>query len=746
MRASLRPLLIKSSLLSVLFSSAPASQVFAQSNDDEEKLFQDEFSEEKFFKLEEEAVTIASKHAQSTREAPATVTVITAEDINRYGFRDMGDLLRAVAGWYVSNGYDYLYAGNRGVMLRGDQNSRVLILIDGHTQNEAWSSSSSIDEGLGLDMSAISRVEVLQGPSSTLYGSNAFLGIINIVTKSGEEVGKAQASLELGSFGYTRLSLASGKKTGSVTYHARLTGALASGRSLYFPDRAQTSPTAGYTPADADALRNVGAFAEIQLKDVRIMGEFVDRNKNVPTAPYNTVLGSSDTRYDGKRFFLEARYSKSAKSGVDVMARTYYDGYRFQDSLRTYDEVQPSDPNEGIATYLFRDTAAVDQFGAEAQLGFSVVNTPTLTDQLYVGIEGGYVSTLSEAYVVNESTPEALPSDAVKVPVSTTIAGAYLQNELQYNQRINFVAGLRFDYNQNFFRPADALQTLSPRGALIVRTKNDSTFKLMYARGFRYPSIYEAFFDDGTDITSNLNLKPESIHNLEFAYEYRLKNTLRLGLATYYFVADNLLRQQTICLDNGGSSAIDENCQEVRQQFQNVAQVEGQGSELTVEARLPAGLQTRGTIALQRATDRQANRPLINSPGVIFNAMASYPLMKDKAFLSTQLHVVSGRTTAADPDAEVVNVPPYALLNLVFSSQALAPNLHLSAGVYNVLDWRSEDVAVAEEIVVDQSDTPVLTIPTDGRTFELKLSYRFCSSATDCHWQRLKLASLLGVH
>lgn len=717
LRSSL-PIALPLIALTGLFWTSPLA---AQTTPEEEALFRDEFNEEQFFLLEEEAVTIASKHAQSTREAPATITVITAEDIFRYGFRDMGDLLRAVSGWYLSNGYDYYYGGNRGVLLRGDQNTRILVLIDGHTQNEAWGSSSSLDEGLGLDLGAISRVEVLQGPSSTLYGSNAFLGIVNIVTKAGEDVGKGEARLELGSFGSTRLTMASGQKKGDLQYHARATAIATSGRTLYFPDRADSSETGGFAGPQADQLQSLGLFARVQYKDVQLMGQFVDRLKHVPTAPFNTVLGSPDTLYRQQRWFAEARINRPISKSLELMARAYYDGYRFVDRLDTYDLELPQNEDGSYPTYLFSDRAQADWFGAELQLGVTLKETPTLRDQLYFGLEGGYVSTVSQAFVADPASPDTVPADAVSVPVSAVVAGAYLQNELEINERFNFVAGLRFDYHQSFFRIEDLTKTISPRGAFIIRTKNDSTFKVMYARGFRNPAIYEAFFDDGTDIASNSNLKPESIHNLEFAYEYRLKKTLKLGLSTYYFRATDLLRQQTLCLD----AAPSEECQEIRQQFQNIAQVEGQGSELTVVANLPHGWETRGTLTLQRATDLDADRPLTNSPGFIANLMASYPLLKDKAYLSTQVHVVGGRTAGPTAEDTFIDVPAYGLVNVLFSSRTWIKGLEVSAGVYNLLDLQLPEVAVTEELVVDRSDEPILTIPTDGRTFQFRAGYRF---------------------
>ena len=132
---------------------------------------------------------------QKPTEAPSSVTVITSDEIKKYGHRTLADVLQSVQGFHVSYDRNYAFLGARGVSL-GDFNSRILLLVDGHRVNNNLTDGAYIDTAFILDIDLIDRVEIIRGPGSVLYGNNAFFGVINVITRQGEQLNGAEVSGE----------------------------------------------------------------------------------------------------------------------------------------------------------------------------------------------------------------------------------------------------------------------------------------------------------------------------------------------------------------------------------------------------------------------------------------------------------------------------------------------------------------------------------------------------------------------
>ncbi len=144
----------------------------------------------------------ASKFEQKVTEAPSFVSLITADEIAKYGYRTMAEILQSVTGFFVTYDRNYHYLGIRGFNRPGDFNSRLLLLVDGHRLNDNIYDQAGLGTESLIDVDLIERVEVIRGPSSSLYGTNAFLGVINVITKRGRDIRGLELSGELGSWEY----------------------------------------------------------------------------------------------------------------------------------------------------------------------------------------------------------------------------------------------------------------------------------------------------------------------------------------------------------------------------------------------------------------------------------------------------------------------------------------------------------------------------------------------------------------
>lgn len=142
--------------------------------------------------LQERVVATASRQSESAATAPAAVYSIGRSDIERYGIRTLDEALSFLGlGVFVSNpGWDYvsgLDVGVHGVLFR-DGNSHVLLLVDGHIMNHQGSGAALVGMEFGVPLNAIDHIEVMLGPGSVGYGSNAMLAVLNVVTRRGSDV------------------------------------------------------------------------------------------------------------------------------------------------------------------------------------------------------------------------------------------------------------------------------------------------------------------------------------------------------------------------------------------------------------------------------------------------------------------------------------------------------------------------------------------------------------------------------
>src|SRR6185369_10567471 len=132
-------------------------------------------------------ISTAAKYEQRVTDVPASVAVITAEEIARNGWHTLADALASVPGVTLTYDRGYTYLGVRGVGLPGDYNNRFLILLNGQPMVDGVSGAIDIGTALGVNLSSLARIEFVRGPGSVLYGSGAMFGVINLVLKSEQE-------------------------------------------------------------------------------------------------------------------------------------------------------------------------------------------------------------------------------------------------------------------------------------------------------------------------------------------------------------------------------------------------------------------------------------------------------------------------------------------------------------------------------------------------------------------------------
>lgn len=160
--------------------------------------------------LEIPSVYGAAKYDQKVNEAPAAVIIITAEQIRKYGYRDFAQILDSAPGLFTNNDRNYGYLGIRGFNRPGDYTSRILLLVDNHRLNDAVFDQDGAGTEMPIDVDLIDRIEIIKGQGSSLYGTNAFFGVVNVITIRGRDIKGAEVSGKASSFNTYRSRLSYG--------------------------------------------------------------------------------------------------------------------------------------------------------------------------------------------------------------------------------------------------------------------------------------------------------------------------------------------------------------------------------------------------------------------------------------------------------------------------------------------------------------------------------------------------------
>jgi len=618
-------------------------------------------------------ISTVSKYAQTTTEAPASVTIVSSDEIRDHGYRNLTEVLENVRGVYFSNDHNYAYVGTRGFSRPTDYNNRILVLVDGHTLNEHVWGSAPVGRDLTLNLSAVERVEVVRGPGSVLYGTSAMFGVVNIVTKTGTQLDGVIASGGVGSGGKREGAVAAGHAIGargSAAFSALVTHS--NGFDQYYPEFDAPATNNGLAQG-RDWTNGLSALGSLVFGDVIARAGFVSNAKGIPTGPYETIFGDSRTETLDETLWAEIAVKRDLSATHHVQLRAYADRYTYRGQYPSVDDPDYSDhgasTSEGVEGNFIWDPTSRTRF----TFG---------TEFVHVG-RASYKELFAGGVTLSDDAP-------------LTISSLFMQSDLEISSRISAVAGVRLD------KRSRVDLAVTPRVAIVARPDTRTTIKLLYGEAFRAPSAAEA--DLTTSLyTANPGLRPERVRTVELDFQRRITQPLLVGVSVYDYAVRNLIDQVA------NTDGIE---------FQNVASAHGQGLEMQIDL-VPGGpFSARGTYTAQRANDERTGERLTNSPEQIatISAIARSKSGIRSAFTirhETQRQTVVGTSTPAFARSDLtVGFTPsdHTLL-------AWATGLDVSVRARNVFGAHYSTPGGVEHLQPG--------IPQDGRVLSLSLDWTF---------------------
>ncbi|MCI0616496.1 TonB-dependent receptor, partial [bacterium] len=464
------------------------------------------------------SVQVVTSTQQSVRfaEAPSSTFVVTGDQLRKWGIRRLSELIeRLVPGAISSEDFDDIILSFRGIT--ADNNIRVLLLLNGHEYNTQWNNGPSSEAELGL-MDDIKKVEVLIGPHTAVYGSAAFLGVINIITKTGRDFSGLQVTGNYGSGDYKKGGfIVGGKIEDNLNYFISAGGLAADGLSNNNNDPLNISrfpPTWRF-------------FGDINYGSLEIMSRYTRSSRDFYIQQASTTRPNLWTNYD--TFFLSGRKT-----------------FDISDSLQhvldlSYDSVQTQRHDFTLGTKL--RAVGEDRFSTK----FTTFYSPNSTHHF---VFGGYYRrdefgddwdgdnfTFSTLIVDGEVT--GFPADPytkrVLTPYGRNVYALFGQDSIPFNDKISLLLGFRYDRVEA--PQIEHPDNFSPRVALVMTPNEKTVFKAMFTSGVALPLNAAITSPDAIGF-GNLTFidadESETLYSFELEASYQPTSNSSLGVNVFY--------------------------------------------------------------------------------------------------------------------------------------------------------------------------------------------------------------------
>lgn len=648
-----------------------------------------------------EEVQAASRVAEAVQDAPSSVTIIPRAELVAFGYPTIAEAVRGVRGMYVGTDGSYQSLGVRGLGRLGSYGNRELVLADGHPTNDDWVGSAYVGYDGRSDLADVERIEVVRGPGSVLYGTNAFAGVVNLVTRyrdtpPGVEAGVSAVDASVGR-GRVRAQASLGKDAG---VWASVSGAHGVGRDFFFPElQTGTAPGTDGNSRGADGFDAGTVQGRVWWRWLTAQWFLHSHDKALPAGEFDTRLSDPLTHQADARGFVEARAEPVLSKYVQLFSRLHWNVYRFR-----------GDYNHTGATNLENDRFDSAWAGAEQR----VVVTPSERVRLTIGGEGqthyrvdSSVNDVS-GYSLNDTGDKGRPYQ---------LGAIYALADAAPGERVRLSGGVRLDAYSTFGT------SLNPRASVIVRPYERGNLKIMGGKAFRAPSIYELYYNDGsvTQVESP-DLRPESIYSFEIEHSHQFSPTVTGIVAAYANYVSGLILQS-------GSGVTGDLLHYVN----SASPVLSLGGELALRREWRQGWMLQASYGYQHSrylasgsagdllklAKDPTTRNVANSPEHLASLKGAVPVLVRGVTAATRLTFEGLRydryESTTDPAQE--RTGPAVIWDLILSGHEQRWKLDYALGVYNVTDFR--------HVIPLSGEFTQRTMTQNGRTFLASVDMAF---------------------
>ncbi len=661
--------------------------------------------------LGSEEVTIATRHETSVSKAPGIITVITDEEIKNLGYRTLAEILRIVPGFEILKMPDFgdLVPSVRGI----DGTNKVRLMIDGHfVNNPLRGNAFNVFDDFPVEN--IKKIEIIRGPGSAMYGENAFLAVINIITKDAGDIGGIRVASGYGSFNTHEENVIFGEKYGKVNISGMLHYRQTDGFDGILERDSQTrldkvfGTSASNTPGNVyDGRQEFAMDMKVEYNDLWFHGWYHNKNRETFIGPQYALNDDSDI--ENNYAFGEIGYKKVYDERLTMRPRIYYDQFDIRIQMQAYPEGAklPFDTN-GDGVYDKFETfpdgfnaigSEIERVaGIEAPFDYELFDKNILTLGLeYRLINQGNVHYSSNLHPATYDSLDSMQNFSDTYPyleeATRRIWAVYLQDTWDVTDTLNITMGLRHDQYSDFGG------AISPRAGLAWSFMENASLKLLYGEAFRAPNFFEMYIANQPVLRGNEALDPETISTYEVGLSYRFNKYVTSSLNYFYNDVQDLIVLRPIA-----------NTTTFR--YENFTDAHIQGVEMETKVDIAKGNYVFMNYTFQNPEDNHGNdMPFVAQHKGNIGVNVHY-----WKYMNTNISsFISGKRSREEGDGRN-DLPAYSLLNLSVIGKEFFKTMEVQGTVFNLLDK-------------DYSDPGPLSlsddIPRPGRAYFVGFSYQF---------------------
>ncbi len=668
--------------------------------------------------LMEIKVSISSLRPKLVYKSPGTVSVITSKDISNMPARHLADILKTLPGFDVRyNNFGEYFVSSGGV----DTPSSILMMINGHRFNDFYTGGALYD----IPVDNIEQVEIIRGPGSAIYGTNAMIAVINIITKKRES---EKVKGGIGTFDTKKANLEYGKRGEDLSFFtfaeiydtAGADGVINSDALLFTPQYSRAPMK------QKDNKRKFTINADAEYKSAEFSINYYKEHRG-PNFAYENIL-SDKSEVSAEFVSMDLRRSFGSEEYLKVAPRIFIDRWVWNNRIQLYPDGYTDNRdlnNDGSVEYFpdgIRQNKSYEFYttGAEVKLekiagaghyitaGITAENSALSKTSIETNYSGEPSSgAVAQPYFANwndYSFPEK----------SRTAYAAFIQDDWDLSKNINLTGGLRYDHYSDFGSSAN------PRLSLIYSPMEKMDIKMQYATAFRAPTFKELYDKTNIQFYGNQNLAAEKLEAVEagvwfeysknsYVYINRFRNIIRDRITTMF----NTSLAVTTEYENSGNLEVNGYSIESRHSFYNYTYI-------------------NWNVSIFNTYEDNSSSWITNYPQLRANAGIGFRLpftaFANISYMYSDIARSNARTFQERALDKRAKTGPFHIVNAAITKKDILKGVHLKLSAFNLLNTDYREMYSDIRYLIPKANEPYEAtnlIPSNQRMFLLEIEKEF---------------------